>query len=62
MYIIVKKQPWWLTGGITATPIAVWQPKGAASYTASKTNLAGGSYSITGDYGSPSWDEPDCFL
>lgn len=33
--------PWWLSGGISAANcIAAYQPKGAASYAASKTNLA----------------------
>ncbi len=37
----VAEIPWWLAGGIPAENcIAAYQPKGAASYAASKVNLA----------------------
>ena len=48
---------WWLSGGISAANcIAAYQPKGAASYAASKINLANpGTYDLQ-EYNSPSWD------
>lgn len=47
---------WWLSGGIPAANcIAVYQPKGAASYAASKINLANpGTYDATEGV-APSW-------
>ena len=56
MNIIIKKQPWWMTGGITATPIGVWKPKGAVSLAASYVNLAKpGNPDIT-EGSAPTWD------
>lgn len=48
---------WWLTGGIpSANCIAAYQPKGAASYAASKVNLANpGTYDATEGL-APDWD------
>jgi hypothetical protein len=54
--ITVFRRPWWLAGGITATPIAAWQAKGAASYAASQANLVGGTAAITGEWGTVGWD------
>jgi len=55
--IMGKKQavvPWYSTGGIT--PVAVYQPKGAASYEASLINLiTPGTYDAT-SAGAPAWD------
>jgi len=49
--------PWWLSGGISATNcIAAYQPKGAASYAASKINLANpGTYDATDGTAYPTW-------
>ena len=48
---------WWLAGGIDpANCVAAYQPKGAASYAASKVNLANpGTYDAT-DGTAPTWD------
>lgn len=48
---------WWLAGNINpANCIAAYQPKGAASYAASKVNLANpGTYDATGG-NAPDWD------
>lgn len=50
--------PWYLAGG-APTPIAVYQPKGAASLAASYVNLANpGTYDAAADvpgYGAPTW-------
>ena len=48
---------WWLSGGIAAADcIVAYQPKGAASYAASKVNLANpGTYDGT-DGNAPTWD------
>lgn len=56
-----KKPPygWWLSGGINpANCVAAYQAKGAASYEASKINLANpGTYSLTVNSGKdPSWN------
>ena len=47
---------WWLAGGIAAADcIVAYQPKGAASYAASKVNLANpGTYNAT-DINAPDW-------
>lgn len=46
--------PWWMAAGVT--PIVAYQAKGAASYAASKVNLAQpGTYNAT-EYVAPSWD------
>jgi len=49
--------PWWLAGGVAAANcVAAYQPKGAASYAASKINLANpGTYDATEGV-APSWD------
>lgn len=49
---------WWLAGGIPAANcVAAYQAKGAASYAASKVNLANpGTYTISQIYGSEGWD------
>jgi hypothetical protein len=49
---------WWLSGSIPAANcIAAYQPKGAASYAASKVNLANpGTYNATDGAAFPSWD------
>lgn len=49
---------WWLSGGISAANcVAAYQPKGAASYAASKTNLANpGTYDATDGTAYPTWD------
>lgn len=49
---------WWLAGGIAAANcIAAYQPKGAASYAASKVNLANpGTYDATDGDAYPTWD------
>ncbi len=49
---------WWLAGGINpANCLAAYQPKGAASYAASKVNLANpGTYNLTESGGTPGWD------
>jgi hypothetical protein len=52
-------EDWWLTGGIPAANcIAAYQPTGAASYAASKVNLANpGTYdAYKGDTYEPTWD------
>lgn len=53
----VEAAPWWLSGGILAANcIAAYQPKGAASYAASKVNLANpGTYDAT-EGTAPDWD------
>jgi hypothetical protein len=49
--------PWYLTGGVPLTNcVAAYQPRGAASYAASKINLANpGTYDVV-DGSAPSWD------
>lgn len=49
---------WWLSGGIAAANgIAAYQPKGAASLTASYTNLANpGIYDLSPITRAPTWD------
>lgn len=48
--------PWWLAGGVSAANcVAAYAPKGAASYAASKTNLANpGTYDATEGV-APTW-------
>jgi hypothetical protein len=50
--------PWWLSGGIAAAHcIAAYCPKGAASYAASKVNLASpGTYDAADGTAYPTWD------
>lgn len=50
------KKDWWLAGGVDPGDcIAAYQPKGAASYAASKVNLANpGTYNVTPG-SDPSW-------
>ena len=50
--------PWYLKGGIPkANCIAAYQPKGAASYAASKVNLVNpGTYNLTDGANFPAWD------
>jgi hypothetical protein len=47
---------WWLAGGVSASnAVAAYQPKGAASYAASKVNLANpGTYDAT-EGAAPTW-------
>ena len=54
---------WWLSGGISAANcIAAYQPKGAASYAASKVNLANpGTYDATEGV-APSWNGSDGWI
>lgn len=54
----VSAIPWWLTGGIPAANcIAAYQAKGAASYAASKINLANpGTYNATDGVAYPTWN------
>lgn len=49
---------WWLSGGIDpANCIVAYQPKGAASYAASKVNLTGNTdYNAVDGAAYPSWD------
>jgi len=48
---------WWLSGGISAANcIAAYQPKGAASYAASKTDLTGNGNNLSDGTNAPSWD------
>jgi hypothetical protein len=49
---------WWLSGGISAANcIAAYQPKGAATYAASKINLANpGTYNAVDGAAYPTWD------
>lgn len=49
---------WWLSGGINAANcVAAYQPKGAASYAASKVNLANpGTYNAEDGTAYPTWD------
>jgi len=49
---------WWLAGGISAANcLAAYQPKGAASYAASKVNLANpGTYNLSDGAAYPTWD------
>lgn len=62
LHIITPKSAaataWWLSGGIPAANcIAAYQAKGAASYSASKVNLANpGTYDITDPAGAVTWD------
>ena len=55
-----KAGDWWLSGDISAANcIAAYQPKGVASYAASKINLANpGTYNLedAGDTSVPSWN------
>src|SRR4030042_266315 len=48
---------WWLAGGISAANcLAAYQPKGAASYAASKVNLANpGTYDAVDGVAFPTW-------
>lgn len=50
--------PWWLSGGISAANcVAAYQPIGAASYAASKVNLANpGTYDAVDGTATPDWD------
>ena len=51
-----KAGDWWLAGGIDPDDcIAAYQPKGAASYAASKTDLTDNGYDIDGG-SAPDWD------
>lgn len=54
----VVASSWWLSGGIDAANcVAAYQPKGAASYAASKVNLANaGTYDLTDGTAYPDWD------
>ena len=50
--------PWWEVAGKTC--VAAYQPKGAASYAASKVNLANpGTYNVTSGLGDPTWGATD---
>ena len=53
-----KAGGWWLAGGIDPDDcIAAYQPKGAASYAASKVNLANsGTHDLSDGTAYPSWD------
>ncbi len=53
-----KAGDWWLAGGIDPDDcIAAYQPKGAASYAASKVNLANsGTHDLSDGTAYPSWD------
>ena len=55
---------WWLAGGISpAVCTAAYQAKGAASYAASKVNLANpGTYDAADDANLPSWDAVNGWL
>ena len=57
----VADTSWWLAGGISASDcIAAYQPKGAASYAASKVNLANpGTHDATDGTTYPSWGASD---
>ena len=60
-YLRTKKYPprsWWLAGGIAAANcVAAYQPKGAASYAASKVNLANpGTYDLVKITNDPDFD------
>lgn len=50
--------PWWLAGGVAAgNCVAAYQAKGAASYAASKVNLANpGTYDAANGTAYPTWD------
>lgn len=50
--------PWWLAGGVAAGDcVAAYQAKGAASYAASKVNLANpGTYDAADGTAYPTWD------
>src|SRR4030042_328416 len=50
--------PWYLSGGIPkADCLAAYQPKGAASYAASKVNIVNpGTYDLTDGAAFPTWD------
>lgn len=48
---------WWDLNGTISSCIAAYQPKGAASYAASKVNLANaGTYDLTDGTAYPDWD------
>ena len=48
--------PWWLLGGIAAADcVAAYQPKGAASYSASKVNLVNPGTNDAADGNAPGW-------
>jgi hypothetical protein len=48
---------WWTLDGAITSCVAAYQPKGAASYAASKTNLANpGTYDATNGAAYPTWD------
>ena len=51
-------EPWWLSGGIAAANcVAAYQPKGAASYEASKVNLnSPGTYDAVDGTAYPTWN------
>lgn len=55
---------WWLAGGISAANcIAAYQAKGAASYAASKVNLANpGTYNLADGAGYPTWNATDGWI
>lgn len=55
---------WWLSGGISAANcIAAYQPKGAASYAASKVNLANpGTYDAGDGSAYPTWNATDGWI
>jgi len=59
-----KAGGWWLAGGIDPDDcIAAYQPKGAASYAASKVNLANpGTYDATDGTVYPSWNATDGWI
>ncbi len=49
---------WWDLNGTITSCVAAYQPKGAASYAASKVNLANaGTYDATDGAAYPAWDE-----
>jgi hypothetical protein len=53
----VAGDTWWDLNGTIASCVAAWQGKGAASYAASKTNLANpGTYDATDGAAYPTWD------
>ncbi len=56
--------PWWLSGGIAADNcVAAYQPKGAASYAASKINLASpGINNLIDGANYPTWNSTDGWM
>ncbi|MFA5136619.1 MAG: LamG-like jellyroll fold domain-containing protein [Patescibacteria group bacterium] len=55
--------PWWLEGEVSSeNVVAVYQPKGANSYTDSKTNLANPSTYTISDGLDPNWNTTDGWI